>query len=227
MSSNSVHTNSLITVNLSSLVQFCDENKMDSPHASAIKGFAFEELLLALLMHYLRNNQQEPNAPPELLAEKCTGHDKWLDGWLRAGNIHYQVEVKSWSFHGYGSKKDNLAHNANNEQYRAYAMRLWTKYWDTNKLRFHDPKLDKVRLPMKQFTDPIYCCMPLACVWQVIHPKGEIEPFFEVEDCDGKFVKIFSASAYTRFLLSKEVNELPLNLPATRARREILHRIFR
>jgi hypothetical protein len=93
-----------IRVNLRELINFYDSDAAMAKHANAIKIVAGEELNLAVLTHYFTSR----GATANLLDAKCnTGPLKGsrLDAWLRVATdtvTFYQVEVKAWSFHGYG-----------------------------------------------------------------------------------------------------------------------------
>jgi hypothetical protein len=94
-----------LRLDVRAVLQFFDEAPNESlGHATAIVAVAGEELGLALLVHYLRSIGR----PTALVSDKCTPGTRSgsrLDGWVRAGDTLYQVEVKNWSAHAIGGRR--------------------------------------------------------------------------------------------------------------------------
>ena len=229
----------MMEVKLKELVEFMDYNSMVRRHSSAIKGLACEELNLALLCHYLEHEARYKSVIK--LKSSCTTTGSRLDAWVQCSNnessqypeILYQVEVKSWSFHGYGGGEAlPLNGNGTDESYCKHVIARWSKYWNDGSKKFNDPKLNKVLNEMnvpKEFQCQKDNIRTLACLWDAIHPEGLKDPFFEIECSPGKFkaVSIFSVSTYVRNLIAKKTYSLALDLPDTKERISLLSRIFK
>jgi hypothetical protein len=209
-------------VDLSRLVEFYDSASSAKPHSNAIKTLAGEELNLALLVRCLNERGQSVR-----VEKPCTGAGTWLDAWVLVDEppvIRYQVEVKSWSFHGYGGGTPFPLHT---EALVAEKIRreTWESYWDSGAGTFRPERLRKVLLPMSQYSGP--SVMPLACIWAAVHPTGSSEPLFEVP-CAApySYVTIFSASNYVRTLIAAGDATVNLPLPITEQRLTHLAQIF-
>lgn len=217
---------SKVQINIRNLIHFFDDDLEAGSHSNAIKTLAGEELGLALLIRHF----EDIGRKSQLLSEPCTSRGAWLDGWLFCSNptILYQVEVKSWSMHGYGGKKEKLGVAVSASTLSEYKRRIWNRYWrDEN---FKDQKLVKVLKPMKV---PInfeqYTVEPIACLWSAVHPTGHQTPFFQMELTSNKDfdkVHVFSASAYLRNLLAENIESLLLDLPKVTKRMDYLNSIF-
>lgn len=210
-------------IHVRELISFFDEAEEARPHANAIKSLGGEELGLALLVRYF----QSTGASAALLPDSCTqGTRKGvrLDGWVRVERANaatdYQVEVKTWSFSSLGGRA--LPVDCSVAELRAFKMERWEKYWDTS--GFVDRKLDKVLTPMRRLPDARRV-LPLACLWDAMHPTGLDAPFFVVPLKGRKFpeVSVFSVSSYLR-RQGEPTIELPL--PLTEERLKWLERLF-
>ena len=220
-----------ININICELIKFFDEDKNARPHSSAIKALAGEELGFALLLNYLKRE----NYTARLLNQPCTtGHRQGnqLDGWVEvqansnSPNIFYQVEVKSWSFHGVGPGTLPMPLECTARQLKAYKKKIWRAYWANG--AFTQESLNKVLTPMAPPVDKAVT-LPLACVWAALHPKGESLEFFE-QKLDGHDVfdkvAIFSMSSFLRNLVKKRDLNLSLEMPFTSERIAYLSRLF-
>lgn len=219
-----------VAVNIQEIIDFYDANKGARPHSNAIKTLAHEEFAVKVLVEYFKERGLTASA----LEAPCTAKNggAWLDKWVEVAEgcstVHYQVEVKGWSFHGYGGGKP-LRSNCSERELREFMREEFRRYWNTEIGRFHAPGLDKVLKEMKSsHTGEV---RPLACLWAPVHPEGnEEEPLFSVdnvEDSVFKTVWIFSVSAYLRQLLRTGRTGITLELPHTAARLDHLDRIFR
>ena len=217
----------MLSVNLEQLITFYDQDEEARPHSNAIKTLAGEELGFALLIEYFRRNGKSAN-----LRTPCnTGHRTGprLDGWLQGrggsgADIDYQVEVKSWSFHGVGGHSKPLAFDCPLEQLTEHKHRVWQHYWENG--QFRPKELKKVLAKMERLPDSNAIIQPLACIWDAVHPKGESEPFFiekTVACPDFQSVAVFSMSGFLRGLKEES---LTLALPITSKRIEWIGRIF-
>ena len=95
----------------------------------------------------------------------CTSNGAWLDGWIKVEHptpILFQIEVKSWSMHGYGGKKQRLSVDAADDALIEYRERMWADYWEAGDFKPKGLKkvLKKMRLPRGE-TEPIE---PVACI---------------------------------------------------------------
>lgn len=207
-------------VNIRELLAFYDEDSMARTHANAIKTFVGEELGLALLIEYFRRS----NVEARLLDHSCKASNDWLDGWVEAkfnsGTVHYQVEVKSWSYHSKGGRR--LPLNCTPQQLSDYKRRTWLDYWDGT--QFRAPALRKVMTPMKRPPNVSHV-EPLASLWPAMHPSGLTDVLFSVPVSGPDFERlwVFSASAFLRTLPEKVVD---LDLPIASERIRWLQRIL-
>lgn len=217
-----------IQINVRELLAFNDEHREARPHSNSIKTLAGEEIGLASLVKYFKDKGLET----QILPERCTSSGAWLDGWVRVEqvgicSIFYQVEVKTWSFHGYGGG-EQLKVSCTPDELKEFKKSEWAKYWDFAKCRFKAQGLDKV---VKKMRPPGnrqgINIQPLACLWAAVHPNGEETPFFEVEVKNADFgkVSVFSVSSFLRKHLQQS-ECIDLELPNTRKRLEYLNKIF-
>ncbi len=215
-------------INLLNLVNFYDVDPHVRLHSNAIKTLAGEELCLSLLCQYFKSLPSTTSAG--LLPERATGDGAWLDAWLKVrlqnqSEIYYQVEVKNWSFHGYGGGKP-LGVSEAIEKTKEFKKNVWRGYWKEEEQVFKDPKLNKVLAKMNQFEGKDV--VPLACLWAPMHPEGADSPFFDMKCQSAKFksVSVFSVSAYLRNLIRSGLRELDIDLPRTQARIQLAKDIF-
>lgn len=222
---------SKLQINIKELIAFYDEDRSVRPHSNAIKTLAGEELGFSLLLEHFRRE----GVTAELLDVPCTtGLRKgpWLDGWVRVANqlptpdIYYQVEVKSWSFHGLGGALP-LSVNSTLDELETFKRKTWSTYWSDG--RFNAQGLNKVLTPMKPPRSAVII-EPLACVWAALHPEGKRDAFFHIQlEKHEKFqrVWVFSMSSFLRNLLSDmEGDWLTLDMPLTHQRIQWLQRLF-
>lgn len=217
----------MIRVNLRELITFYDSDPAVRQHASAIKAVAGEELNLAVLAQYFADRGESVTL--NRICNTGNKNGRRLDAWLRiaGGKVtYYQVEVKSWSFHGYGGGPALAIehHPRDGERVR---KDWWLRHWDVSTKRFKQENLNKVLAPMKR-PDDADDVRPLACLWAPLHPVGAAEPFFDVSLSDtDEFdrVWVFSVSTYLRECLKKDPF-IELWLPETMARLEHLGRMF-
>ena len=217
---------SKLTLNLREIVRFYDDLPEAGKHSNAVKTVAGEELGLALLTHYLNDQKRKP----ELLKEACTTKGAWLDGWIEVLSptpMLYQVEVKSWSMHGFGSKNQQLSIDATGEYLSIRKKKMWDHYWHEG--QFKQKSLQKVLLKMKIPAGKVAEVEPIACIWTAVHPDGLSEHFFSVPTNNSDFhrVYIFSMSSYLRNLMAKGINNLEIDLPDTKARIDYLNSVFK
>jgi hypothetical protein len=122
-----------LQINLTELVTFYDVDAGARTHSNAIRTLAGEELAFALMSHYFES-ERGANCAHRLKAPCTTGKKRGhrLDGWFEvqeaSGTTHFQVEVKSWSFHGYGAKKVPLALACTDAEFAKAQTRTWQRY---------------------------------------------------------------------------------------------------
>ena len=194
-----------IKVDIPKLIKFYDEDSSVQLHSNAFKTLAGEELGFALLMEYFKRQ----NRKVECLSGPCTtGNRKGprLDAWLKANGdngevVYYQVEVKSWSFHGVGKNNSKkLKYKCTQARLAEFKQEEWQRYWADG--QFKQPTLNKVLRRMKPPSRDA-TVKPLACIWTAVHPKGEATPFFEVATAEHQHfdsVCVFSMSGFLRGL---------------------------
>jgi hypothetical protein len=210
----------MMRVNIRELIRFYDEDRAAKEHSNAIKTVAGEELNIAALIHYL----QSKGARVDLLDEACTTGTRrgsWLDAWVRVSQppdqFYYQVEVKSWSFHGVGGGPPLLV-DCSTATAMQHRIASWGRYWDATSRTFRHKQVHKVLTRMR-CPAPSAPVRALLCLWDPVHPQGLANPFFEVKPSVGDFssVFVFSTSSYMRHLLCSVTHvDLPLYMTKTR-----------
>ncbi len=216
-------------IDLHEIVHFYDENPDARPHSSAVKLLAHEEFAIQLLIDFLRRSGSEVKIWPHV--PTSVGRGPRLDAWITVVTdveVHYQVEVKAWSFHGYGDGKP-LPVMADVEELSQFMISKFAQYWNAETGRFNFEGINKVLGQMKH--SHAGEIRPLACLWAAMHPSGDIdEPFFEVIGVRNKeFKKIwfFSISSYLRQCLRNGIKTIELELPKTVMRLHHINKIFR
>jgi hypothetical protein len=168
--------------------------------------------------------------------------------------VTYQVEVKSWSFHGIGSRKRRiLVVNPNSAAELKLKKKIFQSYYCAETLTLPQAGVNKVLLKMKVPHDVRQLCgydienpQPLLCIWEAACPNDaeSSAAFFTVPvapltniakpDCHaGGFgeLAIFSVSNYLRDFLAKAAGhdgdpQLHLHLPRITARIRGITEIF-
>lgn len=219
-------------VDCQELLSFYDVDQSARTHSNAIKTLAGEELGFALLIDYFNSRGEQAKRMPQ----KCNSgkNGPRLDGWLsveaRQKRRIYQVEVKSWSIHGFRPGKP-FPSTPSEDELKRYRMQKWRDCWDTTQRNFWATQLQKVLYSMKTDSIGYTDVLPLACVWEAMHPQGLDDPFFVVElptNHTFRELHVFSQSAYVRKRMAENgLVEIDLELPDTEARLAYLSRIFR
>jgi hypothetical protein len=218
----------IVRVDVEKLICFYDNDESVRPHSNSLKTLAGEELGFALLLKFF----EEELLQPRLLEARCTAKGAWLDGWVSvqeaSKQIHYQVEVKSWSFHGYTGGQA-LDVYCTQDEIHDFKISEWARYWDFEKQRFRAPGLDKVLKQMRSIHGKPDEVRPLACLWAAVHPEALDTPFFPVSAAAPPFDKVwvFSMSAFLRnYLGTGGPTTIDLRMPKTKVRLAHLNRIF-
>ncbi len=218
---------SFFELNITEVVRFYDEDVEARTHSNSIKTLAGEELGLALLKQHLTETAR---APAQVYSTPATKGAR-LDGWIKVAQpkpVLFQIEVKSWSMHGYGSAKSQLSVDASDTQVSEYKKLAWSRYWKDGE--FTAPNLQKV---LRRMNHPKSECKliliePIACLWAAVHPNGLESPFFTVPTTNSDFTEmhVFSMSAYLRNLLNSKTRTIKLELPKTAKRIEYLNKLL-
>ena len=218
------------TLHLNELLNFYDYRVSSSiGHASAVNAVLGEDLAVALLTHYLKGVGLEVVA----LDEVCTqgtqrGYrlDKWIAVESATESIIYQVEIKNWSAHSIGGKSVKL--DAKEDYMREFRTTRWLYQFNVDKQVPSQKEtlkvLTKMRVP-SAYSDHKH--EALLCFWEPLHPKGELEAFFEVDVVSEAFkkLKVFSMSNYVSELL-KTTDQIDVEMNGADERIEWLQKIY-
>lgn len=239
------------SVNLTKLIEVFDEhNNAYKGHTTPIIGFIGEDLNAAIFADYLIRKEKVKNV--EILScsvntgqERVRGRE--LDRWIKADNILYQTEIKSWCSFQIGGYK--LPLEATEQNTKKLANDKWERELNGQYNGISDikslgkGKVSKVLVKMK-IPDGIKghkTVMPLVIHWMPISKKETI-PFFShpIKDLglDKKFAKqiqktftavnYFSCSLYIRELINKDkVESLDLVLPNVDMRMNIIKKLMK
>ncbi|WP_153111595.1 hypothetical protein [Propionivibrio limicola] len=242
-----------LTVDIKQLIHFFDVDAGAQQDSSSIKGVIGEEFAFACMKQYFEgigklatlitdNGKRTP----------CTTGERkgyQLDGWLQVGEKLYQVEIKSWSFHGIGSKNRKMPIGGSCDDALVEQKKIFNHYYDSKEKEFLQSGVKKVLLEMnipKKIQELNLKPQPLLCLWEAVSPKDtkSSSPFFSVDvdkdkignlkECkSGEFtqVSIFSVSNYLRGILADADKTGPnptirLHLPRISARIRRLQQIF-
>lgn len=217
-------------LNLHQLLNFYDYRIPSSnTHASAVNAVLGEDLAVALLVHYFKGLGLQVFA----LNEVCTqgtqrGYrlDKWIAVKSATESVIYQVEIKNWSAHSIGGKSVKL--NADENYMHEFRTKRWLYQFNVDKQVPSQKETLKVLTKMRVPTEfSIYKHEALLCFWEPLHPKGELEAFFEVDVVSDAFkrLKVFSMSNYVSKLL-KTTETLEVEMPDADARIEWLQKLY-
>lgn len=227
-----------MNVNLRQLIIFYDEgNKNISKHVSSVTGIVGEDIMTALFTHCLARYGAKARVLSGTPTEgKRTG--KWLDRWVLSENVSsktfWQMEIKNWSSHGYGSK-GGLAHDCSDEDLKENAVTTYEKITETLP---NDLSLGKVLRKMAIEREPWYKEMfnehckreTVLGIWTPVQAPELTEktPLFSIDIDNDDFGKlyIFSGSVYARLLIEEGIDSIELILPNTEKRIEILNTLF-
>jgi len=221
----------MATLSIEAVLAFYDGAvASDREHSSAINALLGEELGIELLLHALRaRGASEVVALAELCTQRTNAGVR-LDRWVRVvregRSVLYQVEVKNWCAHSIGGRR--LTIDADGPALSAHASAMWRRYWDAVEHRPVEEPLQKVLVPMRVpdgfMVDAVE---PIACVWDLLHPQGELVPWFDVPAA-GAFARLnwFSMSAYLRTLLRGGATQIDVPMPRLEARVQAMTRMI-
>lgn len=198
-----------IQVHRRALLEFFDALPPSSRgHATAVCSVAGEDLGIGLLKHYLerREGATVTNIGGPVTAR--TGRGPYLDAWVRVQwadhRALFQVEVKNWSAHAIGGRKLRL--DASPETLAAFKVERWRRVWDDEVQDFvaaRQKDLGKVFQPMSPPAGEDAPIEPAICLWDAMHPQGDVTPWFSVPvSHEQAFDRlwVFSMSSYLRSL---------------------------
>lgn len=224
---------SRLTLNRLALLSFYDDLRSPSlrgthstslraspgSHVSAITGLMGEDLVLGLLLEYLRSPQPSGNPSPkvQVVSYTCSidNSRQKLDAWITTDHQGAEwavpVEVKNWSTHSLGEAKGALGPNASVQDVIREANKRWERF---EKVQFKDSGVTKVTKPARP---PSECSAqrvstPILAFWLPIAPATDtaaLAPLNRAE-IDDKECLVFSASLYLRALKAETVSiEMP------------------
>lgn len=234
-------------VNLKKLIEVFDEHDNTyKGHTTPIIGLIGEDLNAAIFADYLIRRKKAKNV--EILSYPVTTKGSMhrggpeLDRWIKADNILYQTEIKSWCCFQIGGYKLSL-----HDDPKKLANKIWKReskdhYGGIQNIESLGRKAaGKVLVKMK-ISDEIKGykkVKPLVIHWMPIS-NNEAVPFFShlVKDLemgekltkqiqkDFTEVNYFSCSLYIRQLISDGIMKLDLKLPNVQARMDIMEKLM-
>jgi|GEM_PF-3478860 len=100
---------------------------------------------------------------------------------------------------------------------------MWARYWHQVERFPIEEQLRKVLVQMRAPAVSGDVVEPIACVWDLLHPNGTLEPWFAMAAA-GPFAQLhwFSMSAYLRTLLRDGQSEIELAMPLLEARLDVV-----
>lgn len=201
-------------------------------HVSAISGLMGEDLVLGLLLEYLRNPLSLGRARPKtrIVSYTCPvkGTRKKLDAWL--SNVDegvaeaFKVEIKNWSSYSLGEQGAALKPTATEAGVIKTANERWARF---EKAQFKVDGVTKVVGEVKapQGVDPKAIVIPILAFWLPIAPddgEGRCAPLHWAQ-IEGKSCLVFSASIHLRMLKTKTVS---IEMPRLRDRLDALSHLL-
>jgi hypothetical protein len=189
-----------------------------------------EELGIGLLIRCLGEvgftNAQALGVPCTPGTKKGKRLDTWVGTEKSGQRILFQVEVKSWCAHSLGGCAIPVSASA--AELETLVQRNWARYWDSNAHQPRNKGLQKVLAPMQVPAPGADLVEPIACVWDALHPSGELTPWFSVEVSSSSFSRLwwFSMSSYLRTELTSGLESLTLDMPRLDERLERMGAMF-
>ncbi len=198
-------------------------------HVSAITALLGEDLLLALLRAYWREQGYESR----VLSYRCKGKGakgKRLDAWVvrerDTERLLFQVEIKNWAAYSLGEQP--LPADADDSQVATRALSQWNWYFQEATIS-HEAVAKVLTLGMKKpagYEDvPV---LPLVCFWFAISNAApacysirafpSASPFAELH--------VFSGSMFVRSQTGLEIDLSDFGLPRAAARLELLDELI-
>jgi hypothetical protein len=213
---------------INDIINFYDsKNPNDSGLVSSLTGLFGEELVIALLAHFLATQGSQI-----IIHDEKPRSNRWLDAWISSENNGitklFQVEVKNWSSHSLGGVK--LLPNASNEDVNSYGLCRLKEHYDFSTQEL-SKDVEKVLIPMKNEPQIKYQKKETTLAfWMVVSDNlcpHELNPYFglNVKSDDFQKINIFSASIYLRQLLFSQ-QTLKIELPKATERINKLHNLI-
>lgn len=220
-------------VHLRELLDFYDYRvEASNTHASAINAVLGEDLAIALMRHFF----MAQSAEVEVLKNPCTtGKQRGnrLDKWIavksnESSSTLYQVEIKNWSAHSIGGTK--VKREASQTEMTEYRRDRWCRQFKTSAGTHMPSQKETLKVLTKMLVPNSHLDHKheaLLCFWEALHPRGEDDPFFQVEVESEHFKRlwVFSLSNYTSRLLT-QTTSLEVEMLETDARMDWLNRIY-
>jgi len=234
-----------LRVNLNNIIKVFDErNGLYKGHTTPITGVIGEDINAAIFADYLVSRKKAKNVgvlPYPVNTKQEGGRGPRLDRWIKADNVLYQSEIKSWCSFQIGGYK--LLLKDSKQKIQELANKKWVREKDDQYKGIKEfGKVSKVLAKMKIPDDLIKkykIAKPLVIHWMPISNK-EATPFFSYPiknlGMDKRFAKqiqknftevnYFSCSLYIRELINKGRRELNLSLPNVDTRMNIIRELI-
>jgi hypothetical protein len=236
--------NNEVRVDLNNLIRVFDErNDLYKGHTTPITGVIGEDLNAAIFRDYLLRKKIKKSVevlPYPVNTRQEGGRGPRLDRWIKADNVLYQSEIKSWCSFQIGGYK--LLSKTSEQETKKLASRKWEQ-----ELREHYQgieefgKVSKVLAKMKipeELTKQYKIAKPLVIHWMPISNK-DATPFFSSPvkklGMGGQFtrqiqkdfteINYFSCSLYIRELISEGKKDINLSLPNVDIRMDTLKKL--
>lgn len=233
-------------VSLNNLIRVFDErNGLYKGHTTHVAGVIGEDINAAIFADYLVRRKKAKIV--EVLSYPVStrqegGRGPRLDRWIKADNVLYQSEIKSWCSFQIGGYK--LLLEDSEQKIQELANKKWVREKDDQYKGIKEfGKVSKVLAKMKIPDDLIKkykISKPLVIHWMPIS-NDEATPFFSypiknlgmdeqfTKQIQKDFTKVnyFSCSLYIRELINKGEKELNLSLPNVDIRMNIIRKLIK
>lgn len=240
-----IKQNDKVRVNLSNLIKVFDErNDLYKGHTTSIAGVIGEDINAAIFADYLIRRKIKN---VEILLDPVNmgyggGQGPRLDRWIKAGNILYQSEIKSWCSFQIGRYRLLLEDDA--QKIKNLANRKWAREKDEHYKGIKEfGKVSKVLAKMEIPDDLMKkykTVKPLVIHWMPISSNKRATPFFSclvknlgmnkqfAKQIQKDFNKVyyFSCSLYIRELIHMDKKELTLSLPNVCTRMSVIKKLI-
>lgn len=208
------------TLNLEKLIDFFDHRVQSSLRlGTPVNSVIGEELAVTLMRHYFerKNYKFEIFQPCNQSAKRGYRLDCWLH-LQDAGKDSrlYQTEIKNWSAHSLGGTV--IPPSVTEAGLREIIARNWNSRFSHETNIPREASASKVLVRMNPPPEWSHLTvMPLLCLWECLHPDGDLEPFFHrpIQNPHFENIYVFSLSAYVRVLLAEGTKNIPSLMPQT------------
>jgi hypothetical protein len=224
-----------VKINISNLLTFFDESPPGSRgHALAVESVAGEDLGAGIFKYFLESGDTKVTILDERpVSEEKNGYklSRWIETVNQDGSgCCYQTEIKTWSAHAMHG--ETLPLTATRAQERLHKIKQWENIWNSE---INRPRQDSVAKVLAKMQNPArlnhdYPIHPLLIFWDMLHPLGADNFFFEQPvgasgpiETAYKSVWVFSISGFLRSLAEKNIS---IYMPDTAAKLKWLSDIF-